>query len=216
MPCTPTNTRSTWTVRKAATANGPTSASDGVRTPPVRMMAWSGRPPWYRTSATGIEFVTTVILGVSTRRRARAWVVVPAEIAIAMPGSTSSAAAAAMASFSACWRPDLVMNVGSASEPSERAVAPPWTFTMKAPIVEDLQVATDRHVGDAQLTDQVRHPHAPILADALHDQGLALAREHDVAAVQTRRNLGLARHGDPFLPYDVWKDAPRMPASQRT
>ena len=31
MPWTPTNTRSMWTVRRAATANGPTSASDGVR-----------------------------------------------------------------------------------------------------------------------------------------------------------------------------------------
>ena len=41
MPWTPMNTRSRWTVRSAATANGPTSASDGVRTPPVRMIVWS-------------------------------------------------------------------------------------------------------------------------------------------------------------------------------
>ena len=37
MPWTPMSTRSTLTVRRAATANGPASASDGVRTPPVRM-----------------------------------------------------------------------------------------------------------------------------------------------------------------------------------
>ena len=42
MPWTPMKTRSTWTVRMAATANGPTRASDGVRTPPVRMIVWSG------------------------------------------------------------------------------------------------------------------------------------------------------------------------------
>ena len=52
MPWTPMNTRSTWTVRRAATANGPTSASDGVRTPPVRMTVWSVRAAWWRTSAT--------------------------------------------------------------------------------------------------------------------------------------------------------------------
>ena len=37
---------STFTDRNALTANGPTSASDGVRTPPVRMIVWSERPPW--------------------------------------------------------------------------------------------------------------------------------------------------------------------------
>ena len=44
MPWTPMNTWSTWIVRRAATANGPTRASDGVRTPPVRMIVWSLRP----------------------------------------------------------------------------------------------------------------------------------------------------------------------------
>ena len=32
-------------VRNALTANGPTRASEGVRTPPLRMMVWSLRPP---------------------------------------------------------------------------------------------------------------------------------------------------------------------------
>jgi len=34
------------TVRRAATANWPTSASEGVRTPPVRMIVWPRRPAW--------------------------------------------------------------------------------------------------------------------------------------------------------------------------
>src|SRR3990170_3983281 len=72
MPCTPMNTRSTWIVRRAETAKGPTSASLGVRTPPVTMIVWSGRPIRYRTSATGTEFVTTVRPSMSVSRRARA------------------------------------------------------------------------------------------------------------------------------------------------
>jgi len=32
------------------TANGPTSASEGVRYAPLRMTVWSGRPSLYRTS----------------------------------------------------------------------------------------------------------------------------------------------------------------------
>ena len=41
---------------------------DGVRMPPVRMIVWSAWPVWCRTSATGIEFVTTVSPATPTRR----------------------------------------------------------------------------------------------------------------------------------------------------
>ena len=88
MPWTPRKTRSRWTLRRAATANGPTSASDGVRTPPVRMIVWSDRPVSCRTSATWGELVTTVSATTSASRRAIRWVVVPAETPIAVPGST--------------------------------------------------------------------------------------------------------------------------------
>src|SRR5437764_541842 len=43
IPCTPMNSMSTLSERIALTANGPTSASDGVRIPPVRTTGWSGR-----------------------------------------------------------------------------------------------------------------------------------------------------------------------------
>ena len=59
-------------MRSGATANGPTSASDGVRTPPVRITVWSRRPDRYRTSATRIELVTTVTPGTSATRAASA------------------------------------------------------------------------------------------------------------------------------------------------
>ena len=39
----------------------------------------------------------------------------------------------------------------------------------QAALVQDLQVAPDRHVRDAQLADEVGHPDAAILADALED-----------------------------------------------
>ena len=37
MPWVPMKTMSTWSERITSTAKGPTSASDGVRTPPLRM-----------------------------------------------------------------------------------------------------------------------------------------------------------------------------------
>ena len=43
MPCTPMKSRSTWSERIAVTAIGPTSASDGVRTPPVSTTVRSAR-----------------------------------------------------------------------------------------------------------------------------------------------------------------------------
>ncbi|CAM5366837.1 hypothetical protein SHIRM173S_01432 [Streptomyces hirsutus] len=36
IPCTPRNSRSKWSTAIAWSATGPTSESDGVRTPPVR------------------------------------------------------------------------------------------------------------------------------------------------------------------------------------
>src|SRR5512141_737245 len=129
MPWTPMNTRSRWIERSWATANGPTSASDGVRTPPVRITVWSRRPDRLRTSATRSEFVTTVTPGMSPTLAASAWVVVPAEIAIAMPGSTRAPAAAAIAAFSACWSADLATKPGSYEARPDRAVAPPCTFS---------------------------------------------------------------------------------------
>ena len=51
-------------------AKGPTSASEGVRTPPVRMIVWSGLWGSCRMSATRTALVTTVRPTTSTSRRA--------------------------------------------------------------------------------------------------------------------------------------------------
>ena len=63
IPCTPRNSMSTCSARSAATATGPTSASEGVRIPPVSTTVWSvaaagggrRRPgsSWSRSSARG-------------------------------------------------------------------------------------------------------------------------------------------------------------------
>ncbi len=52
-PCAPTNARSTRSPDSAASASGPTSASDGVRLPPVRIVSRRGSLARCRTSATG-------------------------------------------------------------------------------------------------------------------------------------------------------------------
>ena len=88
----------------AASAIGPTSASDGVRTPPDRYTCGASAasaPGSVSTSKTLMEFVTTVIDDRCRSRRASSVVVVPALIAIVIPSSTVSAATAAIAAFSA-------------------------------------------------------------------------------------------------------------------
>ncbi len=45
----------------------------------------------------------------------------------------------------------------------------------QAPLVEQLHVPADGHVRDPQVPDEVGHPHAAILTDAIEDIGLALA-----------------------------------------
>ena len=116
--------------RMVVSATGPTSASDGVRTPPVRTTV---RPVWasrWRTFATWIEFVTTVRSDTCVRCCASRQVVVPAVSAIAWPGCTSSLAARAIASFSRSCRCDFASKPGSSALSDPRAVAPPCTFSI--------------------------------------------------------------------------------------
>jgi hypothetical protein len=97
---------------------GPTSASEGVRTPPVSTTdvggeVWSPGPaPWNRL-ATRIEFVTTVRPGTLNSCSASAYVVVPADSAIAAPGVTRPAAALAIIPFSGSSLPDFASKPGS-------------------------------------------------------------------------------------------------------
>ena len=46
----------------------------------------------------------------------------------------------------------------------------------EALVVEQLEVAPDRHVRHAEVADKVGHPDPAILAHTLEDVGLALAR----------------------------------------
>ena len=48
----------------------------------------------------------------------------------------------------------------------------------EAALVEDLEVAAHRHVGHAELADEVRDADRSVLADAIQDERLALSREH--------------------------------------
>ena len=69
MPWTPMKSRSTCRSWSAATATGPTRASDTVRRPPVSSTVWP-RSASKNTLATGIELVTTVMSGTWVRWRA--------------------------------------------------------------------------------------------------------------------------------------------------
>jgi hypothetical protein len=46
----------------------------------------------------------------------------------------------------------------------------------QAALVQQFHIASDRHVGHAQVTDELGHPDAAVLADAIEDVGLTLAR----------------------------------------
>ncbi len=116
-------------------ATGPTRASDGVRTPPVRtteVRVAAGPASWLsaKRSTTRTELVTMVRPGIPIRRSASAKVVVPAESPIALPGVTNSAAALVTAALAGCSRLDLASNPGSWLLGTPGRTAPPWTFSI--------------------------------------------------------------------------------------
>ena len=102
----------------------------------------------------------------------------PAEIAIAIPGSTRRAASVAIAAFSTCCSADLATKPGSYEARPEIAVAPPWTFSSRPVVVEDLEVAADRHVRDVELARKLGDADRAGLADPVEDQCLALTGQH--------------------------------------
>ena len=83
-----------------------------------------------------------------------------------------------MASFSACWSDDLAANPGSnMADPAIDGRAAVDLLEQPA-LVEDLEVAPDGHVRHAELADEVGDADGAVLADAVEDERLALAREH--------------------------------------
>ena len=179
-------------VRSAATANGPTSASDGVRTPPVRMMVWSLRAALWSTSATGTELVTTVRPGTCD------------EAASECIGRRAGRDADGRARLTERDRGIgdgvllglLERRLGCEPRLEQRASrtgrGPAVDLFEQAAVVEQLQVAPDGHIRHAQLAGEVRYTDSTVLADALQDQCLALACEHHRTFLPLRR---IARQG---------------------
>ena len=179
MPWTPMKTRSRWTLRSAATANGPTSASRRrahAAGQDDRLVAPAGLVEHVRdrdrVRDDGQARDVDEPLGERVGRRPgrdRRW---------PCPARRGPTAASAIASFSGCWRRDLAANPGSnRALPGERRRAA-VDLLEQAPLVEDLEVAADGHVRHAELAHEVGDPHGPVLADAFEDQRLALSGEH--------------------------------------
>ena len=76
--------------------------------------------------------------------------VVPADSPTALPGRTSSAATPAMASFSARSRADLASKPGSSVLVASGGVAPAVHLVEQPLAGQHVEVAADRHVGDAE------------------------------------------------------------------
>ncbi len=127
--------------------------------------------------------------GTSTRWWAKVQVVVPADRATAVPGRIRWAAARAMPSFSGCCRTDLAANPGSSVDPGPATVAPPCTFSIEAPVGQRLEVAADRHVGDAEVADEVGDPHPAHAADPFEDRLLPLLRQHRPSSPHTFQQI---------------------------
>ena len=187
IPWQPRNSRSKCSDRIARSATGPTSASDGVRTPPVRITAgWSGPPPdaglpSSSRLATRTELVTIVSLGISRRCRASSKVVVPADSAIAVPGLTSAAAARAMASFSGRSSTDLASNPGSWLLGAPGSTAPPCTFSISP---ARARTSRSRRMVISETPEplgKIGHAGAARPPDVLQDKRLPVLGEHPSA-----------------------------------
>ena len=163
------------------TATGPTSASEGVRTPPVRITCEIGptlavqhvrRPGSSSSRPSGPERRAGGARGARSS--------CPPVSPIAWPGSTSAAAARAIASFSVSWRCDFASNPGSSA-----LQADPERWHRRAPCrrgrptASDVEVAADGHIRDGEQLGQLADAHRATAAELLEDQLLALSGEHD-------------------------------------
>ena len=121
--------------------------------------------------------MTTVSPGMSTSRRARAKVVVPADMAMAVPGSTKATAASAIPAFSRSIIEDLIVKPGSNCELPSIERGPAMDLLEEAALVEKLQVAPDGHVRNAQLAHEIGHADAALLPNPIEDERLPLSGE---------------------------------------
>ena len=65
-------------------------------------------------------------------------------------------------------------------------------------LVEDLEVAPDGHVRHAELADEVGDADRAVLADAIEDERLALARQHQAALPNSIRRVTMDTRAHPF------------------
>ena len=150
MPCTPRNSRSTCSVPRAATAIGPTRASLGVRTPPVRIIVRSARGWLLKTSATRTLLVTTVRFATVASRPARCHVVVPAVRPIALPSWTKSAAARGDRRFLGRVAQRLGVEARLVAGVCGRGRGAAVDLDDEPGVVEGVEVAPHGHVADAR------------------------------------------------------------------
>ena len=133
-------------------------------------------------SATGSELVMTVSRGTAHSASATAYVVLPAESATELPGSTRPAAARAMARFSASCSSDLTLNSGSSAVNCVRDRGRPAVHPgHQTPLGEHLDVPAHGHVRDSEPLDEVGDAGAAVTGDLLEDRVLTLPGQHQRA-----------------------------------
>ena len=160
MPCTPRNSRSTCSMRSAPTATGPDQRvrrrahaagqhdrlARGARL--VQQLRHRDRVRHHR-EVRDVAHRAGELVGRGAGRDADRG-------ARARPAGPRPAA---MACFCGVIRADFAVNPGSSALRPPTASAPPCTRSTRPSRGELLDVAADRHVGDAELLDEVGDPH---------------------------------------------------------
>ena len=178
MPCTPRKTMSRFSERRAATATGPTSASDGVRTPPVSTTVCSARgllvedrgdlhAVRHDGDAGHVEQPVRQRPGRGAGREPDGEPGLHQRVAAARDRVLLVALAHGLRLEARLVGAGAARDGGAAVDLVDQALA--------GQLVE---VTAHRHVRDVELAGQVADPHRAPLPDAVGDVGLSFPREH--------------------------------------